>query len=165
MGANWRRGTLRIWIMASVLWCAVIAVISVKDSIVHVKISNTETWDYPSEMGVDAIRDDLRQRLKALDVEDRAWAANLSESRRAECHAIASSTPFTDQPSDCVKLFFSKDDRAVPTGWEDQIVPANSSLGQVIVRTATLAIGPPLLVLTLGLALIWVVAGFRPDKT
>jgi hypothetical protein len=65
MPANVRRGIFRIWIVASVFWFLAIAVISLKDvpnvltpqhSIVHVRMSDTEMWEYPSEMDVEAIR-------------------------------------------------------------------------------------------------------------
>jgi len=171
MRVNWKRGAIRIWIVVSVLWCAAVGYVALEGAAVsslppihttvHVKISNTETWDYSSEMGVEAIRADLTKRLKEKDAEDRAWAEKLPESRKVECRAIPPHTPFTAQPPDCVKLFFVYDDSAVPSGWENQIVSQPSPIWEKLVKTVPLAIGPPLLLLVLGLISAWVIIGFR----
>ncbi len=132
---NWRRGAFRLWIVVSALWCAGVffaGLLENKDArrfpagspVVHVKISNTVTWDYPAEWGVQRIRDDLQKRLTAEDEKDREWAAQVPASRRDECSAIPPTTPFQDQPNDCNKLFFAKDRRAVPMGWEAQVATA-----------------------------------------
>jgi hypothetical protein len=34
---------------------------------VHVKFSDTETWDYPAEWGDERIRADLKRRIEELD--------------------------------------------------------------------------------------------------
>jgi hypothetical protein len=62
MGINWRRGALRLWTVASVMWCALVVIVSSEQlnvawpfaslQIVHVKFSDTETWDYPAVWGV-----------------------------------------------------------------------------------------------------------------
>lgn len=171
MRANWKRGTIRIWIVVSALWCAAIGYITLKDApvsplptihtIVHVKISNTETWDYPSEMGVEAIRSDIKKRLKENDATDRAWAEKLPEKQKAECRAIPPNTPFTAQPPDCVKLFFTCCDAVVPSGWENQIVSQASPLWETLVKALPIATGPPLLLLILGLITVWIIRGFR----
>jgi len=111
-GINWRRGALRLWVIASALWCGAvfsIALLEHKNTnsfpaaslVVHVRISDTETWDYPAEWGVQRIRDDLEKRLAALDEKEHEWAALLPASRKAECGAIPPSTPFANQPGDC----------------------------------------------------------------
>jgi hypothetical protein len=81
---NWRRGTFRFWIVLSVLWCVAVVVAAlnrmdvarpfVSAPKVHVKISDTETWDYPPEWGVGRIEADLTRRLADLDRKDREWA-------------------------------------------------------------------------------------------
>jgi hypothetical protein len=119
---NWRRGALRLWIVLSVLWCVAVIVAAlspidvarpfVSAPKVHVKISDTETWDYSPDWGVARIEADVKRRLADLDRKDREWAALVSEARKAECRAIPDTTPFANQPNDCVRLFFSKDDRA-----------------------------------------------------
>jgi hypothetical protein len=96
----------------------------VKSPAVHVRVSNTVTWDYPAEWGVQRIGEDLEKRLGAEDEKDREWAAEVPASRKAECLAIPPTTPFSDQPADCVRLFFARDKRAVPSGWESQIAAA-----------------------------------------
>jgi hypothetical protein len=76
-GINWKRGALRLWIVASALWCAVVFAVALvsttnetsflpadSPATVHVRISNTETWDYPAEWGVPRIRDDLKRKRK-----------------------------------------------------------------------------------------------------
>lgn len=134
-GINWRRGALRLWVVASVVWCVAVFSEALQENEnvswfhhvsppVHVKISNTETWDYPAEWGVQRIRDDLKKRLAAEDEKEREWADQVPASRKAECNAIAPTTPFVDQPANCVRLFYAKFKRIVPSGWESQIATA-----------------------------------------
>jgi hypothetical protein len=120
---NWRRGMFRVWLVLSVAWCALSVVVALSQkniswgsaTKIHVKISNTDTWDYPADWGVARITADVERRLADLDRQDQEWAASVSESRKAQCRAIPSTTPFADQPEDCVKLFFSsRFSRAVP---------------------------------------------------
>lgn len=168
---NWRRGALRFWIVLSLLWCGAVMVTAlnridvawpfVSVPKVHVKISNTETWDYPPEWGVDRIEADLKRRLADLDRKDREWADSVSEARKAECRAIPDTTPFANQPDDCVRLFFSKSDRAAPSGWEAEVRQAPVPISQVIIEIAPWAIIPPLLVIALGISVFWAVAGFK----
>ena len=181
-----------MWVIAAVVWC--VAVFSVgllqnknaswfpaDSQAVHVKISDTITWDYPAEWGVQRIRDDLQKRLAAEDAKDREWATHLPASVKEKCSAIPLKTPFADQPADGVRLFFSKDSRAVPSGWESQIETApgckngasscepwerdwgkGSMSGWRVIAVATpWAIAPPLVVLALGASLFWAFAGFR----
>jgi len=134
-GLNWRQGALRLWVIASVVWCGAVfsagllqnknvSWFPAESPMVHVKISDTVTWDYPAEWGVQRIRDDLQKRLAAEDEKDREWAAHVPASLKADCRAIPRATPFVDQPADCVRLLFVEhgDTLAVPSGWESQIV-------------------------------------------
>ncbi len=118
VNVNWKRGALRLWVIASVLWCASVFSLALTNTnvawlpsdspaTVHVKISNTETWDYPAEWGVQRIRDELGKRLAEEDKKTREWAAQLPAARKAECAAIQDTTPFADEPADCVRLFFA----------------------------------------------------------
>jgi hypothetical protein len=85
MRVNFRRGAFRLWVLASVLWCAgIIFVTAVAMNVaspfaappmVHVKFSNTETWDYPAEWGVERIEAALKKRVQELDQKERAWLA------------------------------------------------------------------------------------------
>jgi hypothetical protein len=171
-GINWKRGAFRLWSIASALWCAAVffVVLMTKQvslsyvdasTTVHVRISNTETWDYPAEWGVQRIRDDLRKRLAAEDEKDREWAAQVPAARKAECRAIPPTTPFADQPPDCVRLFFVNDPRAVPSDWESQIGTAPVSAWDVIAVAVPWSIGAPLMVFALGASLFWAFAGFK----
>ena len=135
-GINWRRGAFRLWIIASVLWFGAVFSVALLANrngsgvpayspVVHVKISNTVTWDYPVEWGVQQIRYDLEKRLAAEDEKDREWAAQVPASRKSECDAISQQIRgFRTNPDDCVRLIFARDRRAVPSGWESQIVTA-----------------------------------------
>jgi hypothetical protein len=117
MEINWHRA-LRVWALASVAWCVTP---SPSPTTVHVRFSDNETWDYPSEWGEVRIREDLERRVAALHAAELEEVARMSEARKAECRTIPKNVPFADQPSDCVKLFFSRDPLAVPEGWEYQI--------------------------------------------
>ena len=72
-----RRGkeyhSLRLWIIATVAWCAVIVVLNwnkmetaATSETVHVKFSDTETWDHPVTWGVERIQADLGPPLFVL---------------------------------------------------------------------------------------------------
>jgi hypothetical protein len=149
MEINWHRG-LRLWAVASVLWCAAVAAYIAftplpRSTTVHVRFSNKETWDYPSEWGEVRIRQDLERRIAILHAKELEEVAKMPDARKAGCRAIPENVPFADQPADCVKLFFSRDPLAVPEGWEYQIPkPPLSVWGGVL-----LAIGPPLFALVL----------------
>ena len=140
-GINWKRGLFRFWLFISVLWCAGVFSVtlvntnsigspSVAPPTIHVRISNTETWVYPAEWGVQRIRDDLQKRLAAEDEKDRKWLVHITATRKAECSAIRATTPLTDQPADCVRLssaaYADIASRVVPTGWESQFVKASA---------------------------------------
>jgi hypothetical protein len=149
MEINWHRA-LRLWALASVVWCAAVAAYvafapAPSPTTVHIRFSDHETWDYPSEWGEIRIRQDLDRRVAALHAAELEEVARMPEARKAECHAIPKNVPFADQPSDCVKLFFSGDPLAVPEGWEYQIPKPPWSIWQ----GSLLAIGPPLFMLVL----------------
>jgi hypothetical protein len=136
-----------------------------RSAIIHVKISNTETWDYPSDWGVARIAADMKKRLADLDRQDREWVASVPDSRKAQCRAIPPTTPFADQPHDCVKIFFSADDRAVPSGWEAEVRDAPTSIQQAMIDIAPWALGPPLAALAFGASVFWSLAGFRRNSS
>jgi hypothetical protein len=166
MRINFGRGTFRLWVLASALWCTLIILLGVDtrnvaspfaaSPMVHVKFSNTETWDYPVEWGVERIGDDLKRRVQELNRKEQAWLATVSESRKAQCQAIPSIAPFSDQPADCVRMGWAAvaiwD---VPSGWEPQVREAPISMWQAIAKLMPWAGGPPILVLGFGYALFW----------
>lgn len=129
---------------------------------VHVKVSNSETWDYPPEWGLERIKEDLKRRLAAEDEADRRWAASLPPARKAECDSLAKDTPMSDQPDDCNRLFWIGFGfaRAMPTGWESQLEP-QTPFSAAVERALALGFGPPVLALVLGATFGWVLAGFR----
>jgi hypothetical protein len=166
---NWRRGAWRLWVAASVLWSATGIVWTSTmttetvspPTVIHVKFSDTETWDYPSEWGGQRIRQDLERRVAALHKEELDQVEKMPEVRKAACRAIPSTTPFADQPEECVKLFFSRDELVVPTGWESQL----PTTPVPIFRIALVVLGPPLLILIVGTLFIWAFSGFSRDRT
>jgi hypothetical protein len=173
---NWRLGALRLWMVASFLWCCAVFSVTLLDNpnaswfsvgslTVHVKFSNSVTWDFPAEWGVQRITDDLEKRVAEEEKKDRDWAAQLPASVKEKCSAIRSTIPFADQPADCVRLFFINDSLAVPTGWETQIETARVSAWRLLAAAAPFAIAPPLVVLALGAFLAWALAGFRRSSS
>jgi hypothetical protein len=175
MKINLRRGVIRLWVVASVLWCAGVIFVAADTmnvaspfaalQTVHVKFSNTDTWDYPADWGVERIEADLKRRVQELDRKEQAWLATVSESRKAECRTIPSTTPFTDQPADCARMLYAEMGHlAVPSGWETQVRDAPMSIWHAIAKVLPWAGGPPMLVLALGYALSWVFAGFSRDS-
>jgi len=170
MRANWKRGAFRIWVVVSVFWCIAVAIFFSNElyasfsshHVIYVKMSNTETLEYPNELGADAIKADLTKRIDVANAENKKWAANVPAARKAECGAIPSTTPFDKQPEDCVKLFFTDmSDLAVPTDWQTQVTRFRPVM-PLLLKVLLLALVPPLLIFALGLALAWALAGFRP---
>jgi hypothetical protein len=175
-GLNWRRGGFRLWFIFALLWCAGVLSIALASenvtwnpwaspAIVHVKASDTRTWDYPAEWGVERITDDLKRRLADEDKKEHEWAAQLPATRKAECKAIPHNTKFEDEPSDCVRLFWAEFGAisVVPQGWESQVrssVPA----WRAIATALPWAVGLPLAVLVLIASLFWPLAGFKSGK-
>ena len=166
-GRQWKRGLFRLWLLSSALWAATASAIAVRNETgrapvtsVHVKFSNTETWDYPVEWGEKRIRADLEERIAAKAAEERKWVAELPEDRKAACRDWPKSTPLIPLPADCERLFSATNSElAVPTGWEAQ-------LPQPLWTTALLlrALGPPAAVFLLGVAMFWVGHGFAPSR-
>jgi hypothetical protein len=168
MNVNWRRGLLRLWMVATLAWCVVIVAlnwnkmeVAATPEMVHIKFSNTETWDYPVAWGVERIKADLERRIDALNKAEEEWLAGVSEARKAECRAIPGSTLFSDMPKDCVRMFFARDKLAVPSGWEAEVNKASAASWRAITQLTVWAIGPPLFVLGFGVSLTWAFAGFR----
>jgi hypothetical protein len=167
---NWHRGALRLWMVAAVAWCAVVVVlnwnkmeVAATSETVHIKFSDTETWNYPVAWGVERIEADLESRVDALNKAEEEWFAGVPETRKAECRAIPPKTLFSDMPKDCVRMFFVRqgDKLAVPNGWQAEVRNASAPSGQAITKLTLWALGPPLFVLALGVSLIWAFAGFK----
>ena len=174
-GLNWRRGGLRLWLICSLLWCSGVLSIELANEkvtwnpwaspvMVHVKISNTDTWDYPAEWGVERIADDLKRRLADEDKKEHEWAAQLPATRKAECKAIPPSTKFEDEPKDCERLFWDEFGliSVAPQDWESQVQPSVPAW-RAIATALPWAVGPPLAVLVVAVSLFWALAGFRWD--
>jgi hypothetical protein len=172
---NWKRGFFRIWFIATAIWCAgvflhyfgantkQISWFSIQEDVtIHVKFSDTETWNYPANWGYDRIRDDIKKRVATSKVAEQKWAAEVPEKRKAECRNISNSMPFKEQPEDCVKLFFSSFGELVePTGWETQIEALQSSGWTILAAALPFAAIPPIALFVFGALLIWIGRGFR----
>jgi len=184
MTISWRRGIFRLWLLMSVIWCAAIWIILLQyrnidwslssDRLVHVKFSNTETWDYPPDWGEDRIGADLEKRIETKNREVRDWLATVPEDQRAACSAKPSDRFANAQAdiekalkagipdSECEKIFWATAGTlVVPIDWKDQLRNVPLSLRQATPLLAEWAFGPPLLLLGLGIAVSWVLAGFR----
>jgi hypothetical protein len=170
MRANWKRGAFRTWVLVSACWAIATLFLMSSDllavfpshHIVYVKMSNTQTLQYPNELGVDGITKDLKKRIDAANVEDKRWAADMAAPRKAQCAALPPSTPLDKLPDDCLKLLMATtSDIAVPVGWETQVTSPRPFVTTVL-EVLMAVIVPPSVVFTIGLALAWVFAGFRP---
>jgi hypothetical protein len=173
---NWRQGWFRLWLICSLLWCSSIIWMKLDNetvtwnpwslpAMVHVKISNTETWDFPAEWGVERITDALKRRLADEDKKEHEWASQLPDARKAECKAFPTTTKFEDEPSDCVRLFWAETGviPVVPRGWEPQARPSVPAW-LAIATISPWAVVVPLAVLVLGASLSWALAGFKSGK-
>jgi hypothetical protein len=143
---NWLRGTLRLWIVATVVWCAVVVVhnwneMAASSETVHIKFSDTETWDYPVKWGVERIQADLNKRIDAQ---------NKAEQDLRKC----------DRPDAPVPRW-QCDPLVVPDGRQAEVKAVSQATLQAIAKLALWALGPPLIALALSLSLIWAFAGFR----
>lgn len=169
--SNWRRGFFRLWMVLSAAWVLIVVIAmfpsQVKppfggESKILVKFSDHETWEYSVDWGVEKIRADLQVRVGERERSEKQWAATLSETRKAECDLVPDTTRFDAMPHDCMKLKLTRlSVLAVPTGWENDQKFQQRSLFDALVMTLPTALGVPLVVLILGFASAWVVAGFQ----
>jgi hypothetical protein len=193
MKINWRRGALRLWIVVSLLWVALVVVVLgaplniarpfAAPPVVHVRISDDVIWDYPMEWGVPRIEADLKRWLADVDRKDREWFAQVPEVRKAEC-GVAGIKQFTHSDlliweidraikgaqgqadKDCYRMAHvldPEDHYKVPAGWATQVGDVPISIWQAIGKVAPWAIGPPLAAMALGVTLFWALAGFKRD--
>ena len=143
MEINWQRGALRLWIVAAVVWCAVIVVlnwsemeVATTSNTVHIKFTDTETWDYPVAWGVERIEADLKTRLEALDKAELEWFARVPSARKAECRAIPPDTLFVNMPKDCVRMVFAEFQKdgskrvVADTDWQARVGTPPQSAGR-----------------------------------
>ena len=115
---NWRLGALQLWIVASFLWCAAVVCLmllnnpnanwfNLGSTTVHVKFSNSVTWDYPAEWGLQRITADLEKRVAEEDKRSRTGLRNSPHRSRRSAAQSNSTMPFANQSADCVRLFSS----------------------------------------------------------
>jgi hypothetical protein len=171
---RWRQGLLRCWVLASVLWAVAVTVmmtgnmnvawIPMSDQTVHIRISDAETWDYPASWGETRIREDFKGRFAEKTAGARAWLAQVPAARKVACEQ-KNWKNWIDDP-ECEKIFWLSASvaQAVPSGWESQLINRHISASQAVIEVLPWAAGPPLLVLILGSALWWAIAGFRPSS-
>jgi hypothetical protein len=168
--------------LASILWCAAVLIFALwymnidwtfsADHMVHVKFSNTETWDYPKELGLERIRDAIKAQIDRKNQERLARIASLPEDKKA---CVAGNSRFDSTlaavnqalqnnilKDECQKIFWdTAGEYAVPTDWEYQLANDPISFGRAMRSLAPWLLGPPLLLLGLGAAFFWALAGFR----
>ena len=160
---NWRRGAFRLWMLASVLWCAGVFVDGVRtmdvawplsDRVVELKFTDGETRRYPATWG--------RERITA--------AANQRGNEIVEAEIAKTKRCSTEpRPKDCK---YWEGNSAIPRNEREwyplpllgPLYPPLSiweAMAQRAPQLAPMALGPPLLVLAVGAALFWALAGFR----
>ena len=112
---NYKQGFFRLWVVSSVLWIAVSAGFlatsstiiwpTYRNSVVHVKFSNTETWDFCCDLGEASITKALKLRLDNYYSKEREWANTLSQEKISECSKLPESMKFENMPPDCNLAF------------------------------------------------------------
>jgi hypothetical protein len=143
------------------------------DRMVHVKFSNTETWDYLKDWGTARIEADVQARIDRKNKEVSNWLATIPQDQKALCgyeqsdktaalltlseRALKASIP-TDE---CDKIFWATAGTfAVPSDWKSQLYDDPLSVWQAMRLLAPWAVNPPLFLLCLGVALCWALSGF-----
>ena len=164
------RGLLRLWIVISIAWlCAVALVMRPRmpiawpwsaTSTIHVRVSDTETWDYPAALGIERIREAVTKRVAERNAQEQQFVAAMSAQRKASCNAPS---PDSQSQDDCWRLFMWRTGArfGVSEEWEAQFQGLPIPMSHAGLIVAPLAVGPPLLLLIFGLAFGWVVKGFR----
>jgi hypothetical protein len=169
---NWKRGGLRLWIVATILWCAGVTFNSLQNTqvrwpgspsrTVHVEFG-TEIWDYPTDWGVERIAASIKKRLSDVERKERDWAATLPEEKVRECKAIAVTKSWIEMTGDCGRFVSADHKLNVLSGWEQQVKDDRQSVLEAARVLGPIMVGPPLLGLALGSALFWALAGFWRD--
>lgn len=170
------RGCFRLWVLISIAWLGAVAL--ARDPavpiawpwsappMIHVKVSDKETWNYPALWGVERIKADVTKKLTDQYEDNKKFAASISAERRAYCVTL-SDVPVEQRPKDCGLLswFDFGLGPAVPyPGWEDQFQNLPIPISQAAPAIASVALGPPLLLLVIGRAFGWAISGFGARK-
>lgn len=156
---NWRRGGFRLWMLASALWCAGVLVDGVRTMdvawpfsgrVVEVKFVDGETRRYPATWGL--------KRITAAANERGNEIVEAQNAKMKRC----STEP---QPKDC--SWWDKYERArnerewYPIGSLYPPLSIWEAIWEAMAQLGAMVLGPPLLVLGLGAAVFWALAGFR----
>lgn len=169
---NWTRGALRLWIVATVLWSAGVTFNGLQNMEVRWPLSPSRTvhvgfgtaiWDYPADWGVERITVSIQKRLSDLERKERDWAATLPEQKVRECNTIAATKSWTEMTGECGRFVSASHKLYVLSGWEEQLKDDRKSVVEAARILAPTMLGPPLLLLAIGVALFWALAGFTRD--
>lgn len=140
---NWRRGLLRLWIVLSICWIAAIAAISVSDI-----IDRWQSADAAAKLAESAYIDEETGEVR---VTTRFGDAALASEPQP---------PATELERDIVDLNRRLAEARIQ-GLNDEAERKIRRRNQTTIFFGGLALGPPILALVIGSALLWAVSGFR----
>jgi hypothetical protein len=166
------RGLLRLWIVASLGWVACIGLIFRPTlPLIAWPWSGPPVYhagngkDYPVAWGAERVRAAIKQDVVRAE---RQRGASLSPERMAACEGIlkalkaAESSP-TNVPHDCDPMAPTVEEfraDAFPDA-EFREAAEPTPIWDLAAFGATMAFGPPLVVLVVGAALLWAIRGFH----
>lgn len=169
---NWKRAVFRSWVVISTLWVLLVfGWVALQTELswnpfapqlpIQVRISDKEIWEYPAAWGEKRIREDVTARLHAIGSIQRQKVEQMTTERRAFCHGLKDQT-YAGLPGDCADYLwsaFTLEDGVPYSGWERQLIRPPSA-AQTLTTFLPIAVAPPILLLALGAAVFWILAGF-----
>jgi hypothetical protein len=171
MAGRWTlgRGLLRLWIIASLGWIALLAWF-IGPTLGPIAwpwsgppMFHAHNKDYPAAWGIERIRAAIQQDVTEAQ-EQRG--ANLSRERRATCESFIKAREHDANhplPEECRPMLPTAEEFLAAQFPDAEFHAATNQtpLADVTAAWAPIAFGLPLFLLSLGLTLLWVVRGFR----
>jgi hypothetical protein len=166
MTIDWRRGLFRLWLAGSLAWIVFVVCLAVSKGYfafrkpeITVRFGK-EDLVYPPSSTEEEIRADLQRRADKIEADDEDKFRKITQEQKDYCQRNSNIT-FDRLPDYCWTYTTHGDKVVIPEGWEDQPRFPPRTIPQEAYRLAVPTLGPPILLLIVGRALMWVARGFR----
>jgi hypothetical protein len=163
---NWRRGFIRIWVVGSVVWVGLIGLIRWEDAVrvtpvgtITLRGAEGSTFRFP----VDASESEILEALSKHYGHEPSQTAQkpASEDMKPWCRYGSQDLSCDNTTLEQQRAISAARQRARQQMFTEQIKTAFNERRALTRELATLAVGPPIAFLLVGLVLAWIIRGFR----